>query len=112
MVGVELVLLSGSMAGCHLREVYRLSLPTALVWWKKGNAHGWLMFCERASASQRNRLPCSTGCTPDASPARSETAHVHTPIFLSLTVDDNVMDIALGVEMRQTLIELGVHNVV
>ncbi len=41
-----------------------------------------------------------------------EDEHVHTPIFLSHTKDDNVVDIALGREMRRTLIALGTHRVV
>lgn len=41
-----------------------------------------------------------------------EDEHIHTPIFLSHTKDDNVVDIALGREMRRTLIALGTHRVV
>jgi lysophospholipase II len=42
---------------------------------------------------------------------RLEEGHRHTPIFLSHTVDDRVIDIALGREMRETLVELGMHRV-
>ncbi len=41
-----------------------------------------------------------------------EDEHIHTPIFLSHSKDDNIVDIALGREMRRTLIALGTHRVV
>jgi len=48
----------------------------------------------------------------DGSPARCDDEHLHTPILLSHTTDDHVIDVALGKEMRDTLVGLGLHRVV
>lgn len=39
------------------------------------------------------------------------SGHAHTPILLTHTVDDDVIDIALGKQMRNTLIGIGVNRV-
>jgi lysophospholipase II len=57
-------------------------------------------------------LDASHGVTMDRSAARLEDEHLHTPILLSHTTDDHVIDVALGKEMRDTLAGLGLHRVV
>jgi lysophospholipase II len=56
-------------------------------------------------------LQASSGSMADGSPARREEEHFHTPVLLSHTADDHVIDVALGKEMRDTLVGLGLHRV-
>lgn len=75
--------------------------------------------CDRLASALRESLSMAKGREPRSVDrgqenvlADFEEEHIHTPIFLSHTKDDNVVDIALGREMRRTLIALGTHNVV
>jgi lysophospholipase II len=52
------------------------------------------------------------GGVAEESPSRYDDEHLHTPIFLSHTADDHVIDVDLGKEMRDTLVALGLHRVV
>jgi lysophospholipase II len=54
--------------------------------------------------------PSGRGLKDDSE--RFETDHIPTPIFLSHTADDGVIDIALGREMRETLVGLGMSRLV
>jgi lysophospholipase II len=47
----------------------------------------------------------------DGPPKTSEAGHLPTPIFLSHTANDEVVYIALGKQMRDTLSELRLHEV-
>ena len=75
--------------------------------------------CDRLASALRESLSIAKGSEPHLVDrgqenvlAGFEEEHIHTPIFLSHTKDDNVVDIALGREMRRTLIALGTHKVV
>ena len=75
--------------------------------------------CERLATALRTSLSFNeekglhpSSCMPNDSSTTELSEHVHTPVFLSHTSDDNVVEIALGREMRDTLVKGGMQKVV
>lgn len=74
---------------------------------------GWLAAVLRRSLGLSEEAALSLPVLlPEDAPGRALGDHRHTPIFLSHTANDDVIDITLGKEMRDTLTEGGVHSVV
>jgi lysophospholipase II len=74
--------------------------------------------CQRLAHALRKRLDFSEKdirrsiqALNDPSP-EPEDEHLHTPVFLSHTADDNFIEIALGRDMRDTMFALGLNKVV
>ncbi len=65
----------------------------------------------RLSLGLEERSPQASSSVPD-DPKNFGRDHPHPPIFLGHTADDEIVDIALGTQMRDTLTETGLHDIV
>lgn len=93
----------------RVREVIHQTVATDIASWRR--------MCDHLSASLRSRLGLEGETSRQESVAGGPSAisgagHTHTPIFLSHSKDDGVVDVTLGRGMRDILNGTGLYQVV